>query len=394
MAAPLVAPPWPVARRRAAEGAALLGAERVAVGDADRRVLAESVHAASDLPAFPTSSMDGWAVSGSGPWEVVGEVLAGTAPGVALEPGQACGIATGAAVPGGATGVVRTEHGEVSDGLLRAPDPPAGAEIRPQGEECRRGDVLVPAATRLRPAHLGLAAAAGVDEVTVGIRPRVRVLLLGDELVTSGVAGVGAVRDSLGPQLPGWLDRLGATVEDQRRVPDTLAEHVAAIDAARGRADVVVTTGGTAAGPVDHLHDAVRVLGGTFVVDSVAVRPGHPMALGALPGPESSTRWLLALPGNPQSAVVALMTLGAPLLDALLGRPLADLPEVELGRDAPAPASEHRLLACELSSGVATPVAYLGSAMLRGLATSDGFAVLPPGGAAAGTRVPWLALPE
>jgi molybdopterin molybdotransferase len=125
------------------------------------------------------------------------------------------------------------------------------------------------------------------------------------------------------------------------------------------------------------------------VIDSVAVRPGHPMALAQV-----GDRWLLALPGNPQSAVVALLSLGQPLLDSLLGRPQRSLPRVELAQATAAPAREHRLVASALRDGRAAPVAHLGSAMLRGLAAADGFAVVPPGGADAGDAVQWLSLPS
>jgi molybdopterin molybdotransferase len=113
------------------------------------------------------------------------------------------------------------------------------------------------------------------------------------------------------------------------------------------------------------------------------------MALADLDG----TR-LLALPGNPQSAIVALLSLGWPLIDALLGRAERDLPEVILTDATTAPAHEHRLVASTLTGDRATPVRHLGSAMLRGLAGAQGFAVLPPGGAAAGESVQWLALPQ
>jgi molybdopterin molybdotransferase len=167
---------------------------------------------------------------------------------------------------------------------------------------------------------------------------------------------------------------------------------VATIEAAAADCDIVVTTGGTAAGPVDHLHPAIAALGGSFVVDAVAVRPGHPMALADL-GSGRRARWLLGLPGNPQSAVVSLLTLGQPLIDSLLGVPEHPLATIALDAAAPAPDREHRLLACSRRGDRAAPAAHLGSAMLRGLAQSDGFAVLPPGGAAAGQEVPWLPLP-
>lgn len=385
------APSWPTARE-AARCPEPLAPTRSELADADRQVLAEPALAQTDLPAYDTSAMDGWAVSGPGPWQVIGSVLAGRAPELVLDRGQACLIATGAAVPDGATGVVRREHGQIVEQALQAPDPAPGTDIRPRGEECRAGDLLAEAGTRLGPGHLGMLAAAGLDSVLVRRAPRVSIVLFGDELVRHGVAGTGQVRDALGPQLPGWLRRLGAEPAEVRFAEDTLEAHVSAIEAASAASDVVITTGGTAAGPVDHLHPAVAALGGAFVVDAVAVRPGHPMTLADL-GAHRRGRWLLGLPGNPQSAVVALLTLGQPLIDALLGVPAAPLTTITLAEQAPAPASEHRLLACIRTDDQATPVAHLGSAMLRGLARADGFAVLPPGGAVAGARVGWLPLP-
>jgi len=377
---------WYAARRLA--GSALpLPAESATLADADGRTLAAPQVARTDLPAFDTAAMDGWAVCGQGPWAIAGEVLAGSRPEVTLTPGTGCVIATGAALPAGSTAVIKREDGTVDAGVLSAPYV-QGSHIRPAGEECREGEVLLQAGAVVSPAALGLLAAAGVDEVSVRRIPRVALVLFGDELVESGVAGVGQVRDALGPQLPGWVRRMGAEVVEVRRVRDTLDAHVAALQEAAAVADVVMTTGGTAAGPVDHLHTAVAQIGGSFVVDSVAVRPGHPMAVARL-----EQAWLLALPGNPQSAIVSLLSLGEPLLGSLLGRGRDGLPHVTLSEAARAPDHEHRLLACTLAGVIATPVQHLGSAMLRGLAQADGFAVLPPGGAGAGDTVAWVALP-
>jgi molybdopterin molybdotransferase len=373
-------PDWDTARALATTDP--VSAELIPVASSDGATLAEDVRALTDLPAYDTSAMDGWAVAGEGPWQVVGKVLAGAAPDVVLRPGQAAIIATGAATPDGTTAILRTEDATSAEPLM---GPGKASDIRAAGDECRRGEVLATAGTVVTPALIGLLCAAGLDEVVVHRAPTVALVLFGDELVESGVAGVGQVRDALGPQLPGWFDRFGARVVSVTRAEDTLAAHVARLEQAE--ADIVVTTGGTAAGPVDHLHTAVAQLGGTWVIDSVAVRPGHPMALARL-----GKGWLLALPGNPQSAIVALLSLGKPLVESMLGRWSPELPEVTLGADAKAPAREHRLLACTLGQ-TAEPVVHLGSAMLRGLAAADGFAVLPPGGAAAGSQVRWLGLP-
>ena len=154
-----------------------------------------------------------------------------------------------------------------------------------------------------------------------------------------------------------------------RRVQDTLDAHVAALREVSERVDGDDHRG--TAGPVDHLHTAVAELW-RFCRGFRGRAAGHPMALARL-GPT----WLLAPPGNPQSAIVPV-SLGKPLFDALLGRRSDDLPQVMLAQAAKAPDHEHRLLACGLDGLTATPVQHLGSAMLRGLAAADGFAVLPP----------------
>lgn len=402
-------PSWPQARDTAFCALPLPGVE-IPAATADGRTLAAPVIAATDLPGFDTSSMDGWAVNGTGPWQLhTGQILAGQAPQLELEPGWAIEIATGAATPVGTSAVLRSEYGQVNLRRLQATKPLAEhADFRPRGEECRQGDVLLDAEVILTPAAIGLITAAGVDQVLVRARPRVAIVLLGDELVFAGTAGIGQVRDALGPQLPPWLQRLGADTVSISRAADTLSGHIEAIQLARQNADVVITTGGTAAGPVDHVHQVVTQLGGRFLIDSVAVRPGHPMALADLnPATETliasetakggelspAARWLLALPGNPQSAIVALFSLGAPLLASLVGQQRPALVQVIITESATAPEHEHRLVACTREGQQVTPVQHLGSAMLRGLAAAQGFAVIPPGGTEAGSQVAWLALP-
>jgi molybdopterin molybdotransferase len=196
------------------------------------------------------------------------------------------------------------------------------------------------------------------------------------------------VRDSLGPQIPAWLQRLGVDVVSVVPVEDTLAAHIAALEQCRD-VDVVITTGGTAAGPVDHLHGALAATAGELLVDSVAVRPGHPMLMGRW----GHGRWLLGLPGNPQSAVIALLTLGVPLVDALNGVESKPLGHVRVSEDVSAPPTETRLVLAQRADGTATPTAHLGSAMLRGLASADGLVVIPPGGASVGDVARWLDLP-
>lgn len=390
---------WHEARGIAGRAAGPLDTQQVPLTDAVERVLAQPVRALVDLPGFDTSAMDGWAVCGAGPWQIVAVVLAGQAPDRALRPGQAAVIATGAAVPDGATAVIRSEDGEVAEGVLGAAAPEPGSHIRPCGEECRTDEIIAAAGTVIGPAQAGLLAAAGVDSVMVARVPRVTLLLLGDELLDDGIPDVGRVRDSLGPQIPGWIRRMGGVVTSLVRVADTVPALVEALQQVHD-ADLIITTGGTAAGPVDCLHAALAQLGAELLVDSVAVRPGHPMVLARAGRPErlqeggrQTVALVLGLPGNPQSAVVGLMTLGAPVLRTLLGQDDPDPATVTLTGDLKAPQHENRLVLGTASQCCFTAADHLGSAMLRGLASSDGFAVLPHGGAPAGETVEWLPLP-
>lgn len=379
---------WNRARRLAHASGRLLAVQSVALGAADRRVLAENIVALTPLPARDASAMDGWAVSGPGPWSIVGDVRAGADPAVALRSGQSVTIATGAALPPGATGIVRREHGTTTYSGVLESQASSASDIRRAGEETPVGTLLVEAGTRLSPGHLGLAAAAGHDVAAVVQRPTARYLVLGDELLHTGTAREGKVRDSLGPQVPAWLERMGVDVVEVAWVADTLEAHIDALAASAG-VDLVVTSGGTARGPVDFLHEGLARTSGRLVVDTVAVRPGHPMLLGRW----DEHRWLLGLPGNPQAAIAALLTLGGPLIAALHGQLLPSLGERRITEYATSRGGATRLVLCTSFGAECTPAGFIGSGMLRGLAAADGFAVVPPSGAVMGDQVSWLPLP-
>lgn len=390
--------PWAEAYQRAGTVAGPLPLTDVPLAEAPGQVLGEPLRAGCDLPPFDTSAMDGWAVAGPGPWRLRGvrvgarfeadAVLAGTPEVAALADGEAVGVATGARLPPGATAVLRRERGRVADPpgsvpLLHGTVGGIGTDVRPRGLECRRGEPLLSAGTLVTPPVVGLAAAAGHDTLPVVRRPRVDVLVLGDELLDAGLPRDGRIRDALGPMLPGWLTSLGAGVEGVRHVRDTIAALRTAIGGSR--ADVLVTTGGTAAGPVDHVHTVLAVVGARTVVDGVAVRPGHPMLLAVL----DDGRPLVGLPGNPLAAVSGLLTLLVPLLRALAARPPAPALTATLTTAVTGHPTDTRLVPVRGGE----PLHHVGPAMLRGLAAADGMAVVPPGGAPAGTRVGRLALP-
>ncbi|QHY96887.1 Molybdopterin molybdenumtransferase [Streptomyces sp. S4.7] len=389
---------------------------RVPLEQALGHVLAEPLVALTDLPSFDTSAMDGWAVSGPGPWSVQPDqvdeadrpddpadtrstpvtrstptpgILAGHAAATPLPDGTAVRIATGARIPPEATAVVRSEHARTdSTGHLHAERAVVqGQDIRPRAQECRSGDRLLPAGAVVTPAVLGLAAAAGYDELLTARRPTVDVLVLGDELLVRGLPHDGLIRDALGPMIAPWLRALGADAIDTRRVADDAHALFRAVT--ESEADLILTTGGTAAGPVDHVHPVLARAGAELLVDGVAVRPGHPMLLARL----ASGRHLVGLPGNPLAAVSGLLTLAEPLLRTLGGRVPQPAYHAPVRDEVHGHPYDTRLVPFVHRDDRLVPLRYNGPAMLRGIAVADGLAVVPPGGARQGDELEVLDLP-
>lgn len=393
--------PWAEARALAERlgRAAPLAAHRLPLDRALGHVLAEAVTALTDLPSFDTSAMDGWAVAGPGPWTVrTGEgLLAGRSAPAPLPDGEAVRIATGARIPVDATAVIRSEHARSDEakGLLHATrEVVPGQDIRPRGQECRSGDQLLPVGTLVTPPVLGLAAAAGYDALVAVPRPRVDVFVLGDELLNAGLPHDGLIRDALGPMLAPWLRALGAEVTDPQRLGDDAQALRHALTTSD--ADLILTTGGTAAGPVDHVHPVLAETGAELLVDGVAVRPGHPMLLArqADGGP-----YVVGLPGNPLAAVSGLLTLAEPLLRGIAGRAAQDPYRATVRDEVHGHPHDTRLVPvvhrADSAGGTdhVVPLHYNGPAMLRGIAAADGLAVVPPGGVRSGTEVEILDLP-
>ncbi|MFI1394412.1 molybdopterin molybdotransferase MoeA [Streptomyces sp. NPDC020681] len=390
---------WPDARALAARiGRSVPARTRsVPLDQAFGQVLAEPLTALCDLPSFDTSAMDGWVVAGPGPWRVQGDgsILAGHADAPPLPDGAAVRIATGARIPPEATAVIRAEHArtDAEQRVLYAErDVVPGQDIRARGQECRSGDQLLPAASLVTPAVLGLAAAAGYDALLTVPRPRVEVLVLGDELLTAGLPHDGLIRDALGPLIGPWLRALGVEVVATRRLGDDADALHGAVTTSE--ADLIVTTGGTAAGPVDHVHPVLRKAGAELLVDGVAVRPGHPMLLARLTSEgDHPARHLVGLPGNPLAAVSGLLTLAEPLLRGLAGLSAPAPYRAPVRDEVHGHPYDTRLVPFVHRAEHLVPLHYNGPAMLRGIAAADGLAVVPPGGARPGDELEVLDLP-
>lgn len=298
--------------------AAALPAEPVPLDKAAGRVLARPAAARVDLPPFPSSAMDGYAVRAAdtpGRLPVVFRIAAGRPAPRSLRPGEAMAIATGGVVPEGADAVVPVEHATVLDDAVEIPRPVApGANVRLQGGDVRAGATVAPAGARLGPAQLGALAAAGLPEVVCARRPRVAVLTTGSELRSPGQPlAPGEVYEANGIMLAAQAAAAGAEVERLTPVVDDEADHRRAI--ARGlEHDVLITSGGVSVGPHDLVRRVESELGVEEVFWGVALKPGKPATFGV-----RGSTLVFGLPGNPVSALVGCELFVRPALLALQG---------------------------------------------------------------------------
>jgi molybdopterin molybdotransferase len=385
----LIGADWHLAHSRCHSLPIPLDAEAVPLDGAVGRTVAADVLALCSVPHYASSAMDGWAVAGSPPWRLVAAATLG--------PGEAAPIVTGGLVPAGAVAVLRSEHGEV-DGERRllalgsgaAPGEPRPAEhIRPIGEEVAASSVVIHVGTVLNPAHVATAAVCGHDTLQVRRRPRVGLVLTGDEVVESGIPVPGRVRDTFGPQLPALIGMFGGVVTTRTRIGDNLQASIDAISHAAASTDLVITTGGTSKSAVDHLHGALRALGARLLIDGVNMRPGGPSVVARL----DDGTFLVGLPGNPLAAMMGMLSLVQPLLAGLRGAPEPALGSVVVGHELSPARGRSRLVPYRLVEGLAQQTDWQGSGMMRGLADADGVLICPPAGAATGDLVDTLPLP-
>ena len=380
------------------EHVAPLEAEEVPLAQAAGRVLAGPATAAVDLPSFPASAMDGFALrAGDVPatLPVVGRIAAGRPSADALAAGQAMAIATGGVVPDGADAVVPIEDVEERDGVVVVPGAvEAGSNVRPRGGDLDAGDLVVAAGTLLGPVQLGALAAAGVTRVSCTRRPDVVLAVTGTELRSPGEPlGRGEIYDANGVILATQIASTGASVERLPPVADDEAATRAAVE--RGlAADVLVTSGGVSVGVYDLVRATEAELGVREVFWRVAVRPGKPIAFGV-----RDRTLVFGLPGNPVSSLVGFELFVRPALLALQGhagpRPMfrpgrLGRPVTLVGRDSLLRARTR----VEDGSVVLDPLTGQESHMIARAATADALVLVPRGDGelAAGTAVSYLSL--
>lgn len=371
---------------------------------------AEDVHASVDLPGFDNSAMDGYAVAHADVASagddspvhlpVVGEIGAGQQSLLAMSPGTAVKIMTGAPVPAGADSVVPyewTDRGVANVVISRAPE--LGQHIRPRGQDVGEGDLLVRTGTVLGARQIGLLAAVGRSSVRSRPRPRVVVISTGSELREPGSSlGRDSIYDGNSFLLAAAARQAGAIAYRVGIVPDDPRAFLNALNDQLVRADVVVTSGGVSMGDYDVVKEALSPLG-TVWFGGVAMQPGKPQGFGTI-GEDAVP--IVTLPGNPVSSYISFEQFVLPALRRLMGRTPYIRPEVDalLTQGLRSPEGRRQFARGRLTvvDGrlAVTPVGAQGSHLIGDLADSDALVVVPESvtWVEAGETVTVLALDE
>lgn len=356
-----------------AEAAPIREMENLPLAEAEGRVLATDLVASLDLPPWPNSAMDGYALRNADwqgqPLPVSQRIFAGHAP-QPLQPGTCARIFTGAPVPEGADCVEMQENTEVlEDGRVRFLEAlQTGQNIRPQGQETRRGEQVMSAGTRLGPIELGLAATLGHGRLDVVRKVRVAVLSTGDELVEPGLPlGPGQIYNSNRRLLCSWLQRLGCEVVDAGILPDNLEQTRLRLGEL-GAVDLILSTGGVSVGEADYLGIALREAG-ELALWKLAIKPGKPLTVGQYNGVP-----VIGLPGNPASTLVTFGLLTRPYL--LRRQGVQDVQPLQFavpaGFDWPKAGNRREYLRARLEQGQARIYRNQSSGVLRSAAWAEG----------------------
>jgi molybdopterin molybdotransferase len=378
----------------------------VALSQACGRVVGKDIVAPEDLPPYPRSVVDGYAVRAADTFgaseglpaylAVTGEVPMGRAPGFSLGPGEAARIPTGGVLPRGADAVVMVEHTEALAGpvLPGSPEGPAlpaaaGLEVRrpvgpgenviQPGEDVQCGAVVLRAGITLRPPHIGLLAGLGVTRLDVAVPPRVAVISTGDEVVPpEQTPEAGCIRDINGPALCAAVRAEGGGPVFLGIVADEFEPLLDKLRAAQPGSDLILVSGGSSIGLRDEVSRAIQALGPPGVlVHGVAMKPGKPTVLGLCAGTP-----VIGLPGHPTTVLVVFHVFVRDIMSRLLGR-TSEVPSTARARLARRVASapgrtDYLRVRLESREGTLWAVPILGkSGLISTMVCADGLAVIP-----------------
>jgi molybdopterin molybdotransferase len=383
---------------------ASLHSERVALHEAAGRVLAVAITSDHDVPGFDRATMDGYAVVAASTegataynrlsLDVIGQSMPGAPFTGRLQSGQAVRIMTGAPMPEGADAVLPAEWVDTDAAPAHARVISAVAAVSPgkhvgrRGEDIVRGTSVLAAGRVLRPQDVGVLSSIAASSVDVVRRPRVRLVVTGNELLTAGARPRGfQIADANGPMLAALIARDGGIVDNPGIVAD---EPAAILKALSSDADIVVVSGGSSVGIEDHAPMLVAEHG-ELAVHGIAMRPSSPTGIGRL-----GHRLVFLLPGNPVSSLCAYDFFAGRAVRALGGRP-REWPyrsvRATLARKISSPVGRLDYARVALANDRVEPLSVGGASLLSSTTRADGFVVVPDDseGYAAGADVTvWL----
>ena len=380
-----------------------LACEAVPLRTARGRVLAETMVSEFDVPGFDRATMDGYAVvafstDGATPYTplsltVVGDSMPGRPFGGVLSTGEAVRVMTGAPMPRGADAVLPAEQTDVGDlqgsariNAIASVSP--GKNLGKRGEDITRGTTLLRPVRVLRPQDLGVLSSVGISEVEVIRRPRVRLVVTGNELLESGSRPHGfQITDANGPMLAALVERDGGIVEFPGLIRD---DETSILEALHSEVDIVIVSGGSSVG-VEDLAPVLVAQHGELAVHGIAMRPSSPTGMGRI-----GHRLVMLLPGNPVSNLCAYDFFAGRAIRALGGRskewPYRQVQGI-LSRKISSPIGRLDYSRVKISDGVVEPVSIGGASLLSSTTRADGFVIVGDDseGFAAGAKVDvWL----
>lgn len=363
-----------------------LGHETIDLRESANRVLAHDVAAGEPVPGFDRAAMDGYAVRGEETFgadtyapalfRLVGAVRPGRSCELGLRPGEAMEITTGSALPAGADAVVKVESTERrGTAVLVVEATPPGRHVGRRGEDFEQGAIALRAGRVLRPQDLGVLSTVAQTEIRVIRRPRVTIVVTGDELLPAGTPARGClIPDANSVILEALIARDGGMPHVVGPIRDDPVSIREAIHGAACSADAVFVSGGSSTGPEDYAPGVVAELG-TVVAHGVRLRPASPTGLGfigAVP--------VLLVPGNPVSCLCAYDFFGGRIVRRLAGRPLRSMyarTDLPLARKLASMIGRVDYCRVRVEDGRVEPLAVSGAAVLSSTTRADGFVVVP-----------------
>ncbi|MEJ1223076.1 molybdopterin molybdotransferase MoeA [Sediminicola sp. 1XM1-17] len=282
-------------------------------------VMEQDVHSPIDLPPFDQSAMDGYAINihPENKYAIVGEIAAGDGKEVLLKAGEAVRIFTGAMVPKTATAVVMQEKvTRLGDSITLMEEAVAGGNIRPCGEQLTKGSMALPKGSRLGPSAIGFLAGMGIREVNVFNKPRVGIVITGNELIEGGTElGSGQIYEGNSKMLLAAVEEVGLGTCTIYQVADNFMATCEILTKAFLENDVVLVNGGISVGDHDYVYKALKVLDVEHLFYKVRQKPGKPLFFG-----KRGNKVVFALPGNPASALTCFYLYVYPALQKIMGQ--------------------------------------------------------------------------